>query len=349
MSTSDLTLDTSKFKAKNIPANTQAVNAYILNASTSEPGEPKWWEIGAQAYRDLQDEGKTGWPAPKFRSANGTEIEIPSRESGRSIKCRIVVPEDKKLDGVFYYIHGGGHVLAHYDRFDDTLDVMAKATGLAVISVEYRLAPEHPFPAGPEDVYDVAEYLVDNAPREYGGPLKFVGGKSAGSNLSILTVLHLLEHRPDFALSGAVLIYGLYDWLLLPSARTWMTPIILTTENIEHFGDAYLGDRTPEDRRDPSISPIYHPVFQIPGSRFGETKKEVKLPPALFLCGTQDALVDDTVLMSFRWQVAGGEATVKFVEGAPHGFLLFGADKCEMAARGHAILTEWLKEKVYAT
>lgn len=346
MSTSDLTLDTSKFKAENIPANTQALNAYIISASTSEPTEPKWWEIGAQVYRDLQDSGKTGWPAPRFRSAHGTEILIPSRENGRSIKCRVVLPEDKKPEGVFYYIHGGGHVLAHYDWCDDTLDVITKATGLAAISVEYRLAPEHPFPAGPEDVYDVAEYLVDNSPREYGGALRFIGGESAGANLTSLTVLHLLECRPDFALSGAVLIYGLYDWSLSPSALSWTAPIILTTENIQRFGDAYLGDRTPEQRRDPAISPIYHPVFQIPGSGFGEMKKEVKLPPALFLCGTQDALVDDTVLMSFRWQVAGGDARVKFVEGAPHGFLLFGADKCEMTAKGYSVLRDFLKEKL---
>lgn len=226
------------------------------------------------------------------------------------------------------------------------MDVIAEATGLAVISVEYRLAPEYPFPAGPEDVYDVAEYLVDNSSREYGGPLKFVGGESAGSTLSASTVLHLLEHRPDFALSGVVLIYGLYDWSLSPSALTWTTPIVLTTESIKHYGDAYLSSRTPEQRRDPAISPIYHPILQIPGSNFGETKKEVKLPPALFLCGTQDAVLDDTVLMSFRWQIAGGEAQVKFVEGAPHGFLLFGAAKCEMTAKGHSILTEFLKEKL---
>jgi acetyl esterase/lipase len=145
------------------------------------------------------------------------------------------------------------------------------------------------------------------------------------------------------------MIYGLYDWSLSPSALTWTNPLIMTSENIEKFGDAFLGDRTAEERRDHAISPIYHPFLQIPGSQLvksGKVKREVKLPPAFFLCGTQDSVLDDTVLMSFRWQVAGGEALVKFVEGAPHGFLLFGADRSEMTAKGHELLAAYLKEKL---
>ncbi|KUJ16092.1 uncharacterized protein LY89DRAFT_708087 [Mollisia scopiformis] len=349
MPISDLTLDISKFKKENIPLNTQAINTYLLNVGSKKPGEPKWWEIGAQAYRDLQDGGKTGWPAPTYRSPHGNDIAIPSMEPGRPIKCRLVLPENKKPEGVFLYFHGGGHVLGHCDWFDDLLDIIAKDTKLAVISPEYRLAPENPFPAGSEDVYDVAEHIVDHAEQEYGGPLKFVGGESAGATLTALTVLHLLEHKPDFALSAAIMIYGLYDWSLLPSARTWTNPLVMSSENVKRFGDAHLSGRTPEQRRNPSISPIYHPFLQIPGSQMvknGETKKEVKLPPALFLSGTQDATLDDTVLMSFQWQLADGEATVKFVEGAPHAFMLFGAERCEMTGTGHAILTAFLKEKL---
>lgn len=231
-------------------------------------------------------------------------------------------------------------------RFDDTLEVLSAATNLAVISPEYRLAPEYPFPCGPEDVYDVAEHLITHSPTDFGGPLTCIGGESAGATLTALTVLHLLESRPDFSFKAALMIYGLYDWSFSPSALTWTNPLIMTTENIRQFGNAYLGTRTPEQRRDPAISPIHHPFLQIPGSQLGEVRKEVKLPPALFLCGTQDSVLDDTVLMSFRWQVNGGEAVVKFVEGAPHGFLLFGAARSEMTAKGFEILTEYLKGKL---
>jgi acetyl esterase/lipase len=227
--------------------------------------------------------------------------------------------------------------------------VIAKAANVAVISTEYRLAPENPFPAGDEDVHDVAEYLVDSAPRLYGGPLKFIGGESAGATLSMSTILHLLETRPNFQLAGAAMMYGLYDWSLSPSVRTFTTPLIMTTEHVEHYGDAYLGKMSLQERRDPAISPIYHPIFKYPGSTLatGAISGNVKLPPALFLSGTRDAILDDTVLMSFRYQVAGGEAHVKFVEGAPHAFLLFPADRFEMVARGRAILTEFLQEKMH--
>ena len=227
--------------------------------------------------------------------------------------------------------------------------MIAKAANVAVISTEYRLAPENPFPAGEEDVFDVAEYLVDNAANMYGGPLKFIGGESAGATLSMSTILHLLETRPGFEFAGAALMYGVYDWSLSPSVRTFTAPLIMTTENAEHYGDAYLGKRSPQERTDPAISPIYHPIFKYPGSTLetGAIGDGVKLPPALFLSGTKDATLDDTVLMSFRYQVAGGDARVKFVEGAPHAFLLFPTDRFEMVARGRAILTEFLQEMMH--
>jgi acetyl esterase/lipase len=227
--------------------------------------------------------------------------------------------------------------------------VISKAANVAVVSTEYRLAPENPFPSGEEDVFDVAEYLVDNAPNLYSGPLKFIGGESAGATLSMSTILHLLETRPKFRFAGAALMYGLYDWSLSPSVRTFTAPLIMTTKHVKHYGEAYLGKRSPQERRDPAISPIYHPIFKYPGSTLepGAIGDGMKLPPALFLSGTKDATLDDTVLMSFRYQVAGGDARVKFVEGAPHAFLLFPADRFEMVARGRAILTEFLQEMMH--
>jgi acetyl esterase/lipase len=147
---------------------------------------------------------------------------------------------------VFFYIHGGGNVLAHCDWSDELLEAIAKATNLTVVSPEYRLAPEHPFPCGPQDVFDVAEYLVDNAATTYGGPMKFVGGESAGSLLSMQTFLHLLDARPAFSFLGTVFVYGLFDWSFSPSCNNWSTPLIMRTENVKRFREAYLGDRTTE-------------------------------------------------------------------------------------------------------
>jgi acetyl esterase/lipase len=75
------------------------------------------------------------------------------------------------------HIHGGGWVLMSEKTTDPLLDFYADTSDCTVISVGYRLAPEYPFPAGPDDCFDVAEYLIKNAEKEYGGPLKFIGGE----------------------------------------------------------------------------------------------------------------------------------------------------------------------------
>lgn len=245
-------------------------------------------------------------------------------------------------------------MLAHCDWSDELLEAIAKATNLTVISPEYRLAPEHPFPCGSQDVFDVAEYLVDNSPASYGGPLKFVSGESAGSLLSMLIFLHLLETRPAFSFVGAVFVYGLFDWSLSPSCNNWETPLVMRTENVKRFGEAYLGDRTLEERRDPAISPVYHPLFRYPGSQIASLedlkaeagKKKPKLPPALFLCGTLDPVIDDTIMMSFKWQVAGGEAVVKLIPGGPHGFQLFPIEQFEPTQIGRKAFLDFLKERL---
>jgi len=152
-------------------------------------------------------------------------------------------------------------VLGHAYWQDEFLDSIARVTSLSVVSVEHRLAPERPFPAGPEDCYDVAEYLVDNQLSTHSGPLKFVGGESAGATLTAQTVLHLMEARPDIVLAGACLIYVIFDLSMLPSARTWTNPLFLQTSDIQHLFDAYLPNHAPENRLVGEISPIYHPVF----------------------------------------------------------------------------------------
>jgi acetyl esterase/lipase len=112
------------------------------------------------------------------------DIELPSRETGRTIPCRLVYPsarktaeERKGCKGTVLHIHGGGWVLGDQKGTDNLLLHYANAGDLAVISAGYRLAPENTFPKGPEDCADVGDYLVSNSDKEYGGPLRFIGGE----------------------------------------------------------------------------------------------------------------------------------------------------------------------------
>jgi len=169
----------------------------------------------------------------------------------------------------------------------------------------------------------------------------------------MLTILYLLKTRPEFAFQGAAFVYGLFDWSILPSARDWTTPLVMRTANIEHFREAYLGSRTASELRDPAISPLYHEVFRYPRSHIGKQgevmggwESRAKLPRALFLCGTLDPVIDDNVLMSFRYQVAGGEAIVKFVEGGGHSLLMFPEERYEPATKGKGILKEFLQARL---
>jgi acetyl esterase/lipase len=236
------------------------------------------------------------------------------------------------------------------NRQDNNLNNIANGTGLTMLSVEYRLAPENPFPTGNEDCYDVAEYLVDHPLSQDSGPLKFVGGESAGATLAALTVLHLLEKRPEFSLAGVCLTYGIFDLSLLPSARTWTNPLITDTDSVKHYFDAYLPNLSSDERRDPAISPIYHPIFQYRGSVLASkdpyATQKPHLPPALFLTGTHDLVLDDMVLMHFKWQLAGGEARIKFVEGAPHAFLLVPSQQFKIVEQGEGLIVKFLKEKM---
>lgn len=127
--------------------------------------------------------GETPLPPPTVLPA-GIDLSIPSRESGRSIPCRLFYPSTSfqngskpTTKGVFLHIHGGGWVLMSHETSDPLLQLYSNESGCAAVSVGYRLAPEYPFPAGPEDCEDVGSWMVENAVKEFGGPLRFIGGE----------------------------------------------------------------------------------------------------------------------------------------------------------------------------
>jgi acetyl esterase len=150
---------------------------------------------------------------------------------------------------------------------DPMLERIADNTGQAVVAVEYRLAPEHPYPAGPDDCEAAAAWLLRNAKEEFGADALTIGGESAGGHLTAVTILRMRDHYGYTAFRGANIVYGAFDLSMTPSQRLFgNTRLVLRTIDMQQFYNAFLP--TIMDRRAPDIS---HPaITRLP---FGNTPR----------------------------------------------------------------------------
>ena len=208
---------------------------------------------------------------------------------------------------MFFHIHGGGFTFGHPTEYEELLVLIADAMNLVAVSVDYRLAPEHPFPAGPDDCEAAALWVVANAATEFGTDRLFIGGESAGANLCVVTLLRLRDRHGLTPFRGANLAYGWYDLGLTPSCRNWGSEaLVLSTPLCEFLAQGYLPGRTREERRAPDASPLHAALHDM--------------PPTMFTVGTSDALVDDTMFLAMRWQQAGNDTVLQIVPEGMHGF-----------------------------
>jgi acetyl esterase/lipase len=235
------------------------------------------------------------------------------------VLCPTVAPRAVYLD-----IHGGGFFLGSASMGDARNASYAEALGVAVVSVDYRLAPEHSWPAGPDDCETAARWLLEHADAEFGTSTLLIGGASAGANLSVATLLRLrdkLDAATQFV--GANLLYGPYDLSnLSPSGR-----LHEAASNV--FRPQYMGHVPKAERINPDISPLY-------GDLHG-------LPPALFTVGTLDGLYEDNLAMAVRWAAAGNECELDVYPDAPHAFDMMPIG---MAAAARSKIVRWLDRRL---
>ncbi len=263
--------------------------------------------VPPEQSRRARREGRGIFPAPVYvQEARVIEIDGPAGP----IPLRIIAPEGQAR-GTFLHFHGGGWTLGEADAQDVRLQRLARETGLTVVSVDYRLAPENPYPAGPDDCEAAAVWLLsDEAQATIGASgSRAVGGDSAGGQLAAATLLRLRDrHGIMGAYGAAVLQYGSFDLSMSPSQRLWGDRnLVLSTPIIAWFADQFVPGRTPEERRDPDISPLFADLSGM--------------PPAIFTVGTADALLDDTLFMEARWRAAGHVTELRIWSEAPHGFV----------------------------
>jgi acetyl esterase/lipase len=294
-------IDPKLFSDAAIPEETRKLNASIAAAARDMAN---WWDVGAAKVRAARARGEGVFPAPaKSERARWIEIDGPTGK----VPLRVIAPATSR--GVYLHIHGGGHVLGAADQQDRMLERIADATSLTAISVEYRLAPENPYPAGPDDC-EAAALWVSQHLSDFGGAKLAIGGESAGAHLSALTILRLRDKHGVMPFHAANLVFGVFDLSITPSGRQFGDErLVLRTIDIEKFSGAFLPELSAEERRSPEISPLF---ARLNG-----------LCPALFTIGTRDALLDDSLFMHARWNAAGNRGELAIYPGAVHGFIAF--------------------------
>ena len=244
------------------------------------------------------------------------------------VPIRVFVPDE--VHGVYLHMHGGGFTLCHPDHFDEALAETSKKSHVAVVSVDYRLAPEDPYPAAADDCETVAVWLINNAKKEFGSENFIIGGESAGANLSVVTLLRLRDRHDFTGFFGANLVYGCYDISMTPSQRNWgERNLIISTPMIQWFNDHYVPQE--EKRDDPDVSPIYAELSNM--------------PPALFTVGTLDPLLDDTLFMHVRWLAAGNHAELAVYPGGTH---IFDSFPIKIAREANERMYEFIKSRLKA-
>jgi acetyl esterase/lipase len=253
----------------------------------------------------------------------GRAEERMVQAGGRSVTVRVIEPQGTPR-AVYLDIHGGGFYLGTAAMGDADNEEMANELDVAVVSVEYRLAPEHPWPAGPDDCETAALWVVERAMSEFGTDRLVIGGGSAGAHLSVVTLLRMRDrHDAASRFAAADLVFGLYDLSgTSPSGRIFAAPS-------QFYIDAYLR-RLPKKRRtEPDISPLFADL--------------TGLPPALFTIGTLDPFYEDNLAMAMRWLAAGNLSELAVYPESPHAFTVFPTAMAHAAGQRQR---EWLAERL---
>jgi acetyl esterase len=279
--------------------------AWMVRRQGSIAGKSEAEVIALQA-RHMPDNAVTnfifGKVAPGIEASDRT---IPG--PGGDIAVRVYRrpgPAGSGTRPLIVYFHGGGFVLGELRMGDWLCSQVARNVGAVVVSVDYRLAPRHRFPAAVDDCYAAVLWAAENASSlGAGGPMGIMG-ESAGGNLSAVVCL-LARDRGGPAISHQVLIYPATDMTSVPPA-TANTPF-LTAPEMHAYRVHYLAGADPSD---PRLSPLL-------------AEDHSKLPPALIQVGEHDPLRDGGVRYAGALRVGGVPVRLTEYVGMPHGFLNF--------------------------
>jgi acetyl esterase/lipase len=288
---------------------TRAVNERVERGLNDAPAR---WETDIAVERALPPGGGILPAGPPVESAYWIEVPGPGGPS----RIRAIPPSSGAPTGLYLHFHGGGYSFGAADRQDGMLALTAERANVLALSVEYRLAPEHPYPAAHADSEAAAWWLVRHGVEEFGTDRIVLGGESAGAHISLAVALRLRDRHGFTGLAGLNLSQGAYDMRRTPGARAATRRLVLDARTYASHLNRFLGDA---DREDPEVSPIFAPLHD--------------LPPALLTVGTLDPLLEDCAALYVRLIAARSEAELVVYPGGIHGFTLFDTALGRGAAR----------------
>jgi acetyl esterase len=230
------------------------------------------------------------------------DFTIPT--SSGEIAARSYTPADPL--GNVLWLHGGGWVICDLDTHDAMCRMLANSSGCRVIAVDYRLAPEHPFPAPIEDCWDALQWVAER----YADMPLILGGDSAGGDLAAVCAMRARDRRGP-ALALQVLVYPVTDHdLTTPSyVEHGSGPETFLTKNeMAWFWHHYVSD--PQARANPEASPLRAADFSM-------------LPSAIVITAGYDPLRDEGIAFAERLRDAGGEVAHQHYDDMIHGFFSF--------------------------
>lgn len=244
---------------------------------------------------------------PASEVARVEDFHIPS-SNGHALPVRLYVPSPRP-PGLIVYFHGGGWVIGSVASYHPLTATLALRSGCAVLSVDYRLAPEHPFPLPLDDARAAIGWAATEAASRIGAPVPslMVMGDSAGGNLATVAARLHNETRPALRVALQVLAYPVTDCDFdTGSFHEFAEGYLLTRRDMAWFWDQYLPDTAA--RHDPLASPAH-------------TADLGASPEALVLSAGLDPLRDEGEAYGQRLHAADVPTRVQRCEGLPHGFL----------------------------
>ena len=248
-------------------------------------------------------------PATPSETLIVTDLEIPSPT--QPIRAKLYRPSGKEPCPLFVTFHGGGWVLGSLAMFDREARAIATHSRCAVLSIDYRLAPEHPFPAAVEDAFTAVEWAAENAASLGCDPTRLgVAGSSAGGNLATVCAL-LARDQGRPAIRHQFLVYPVTDCdFERPTMHAFATGLLLERQDMIYFWNHYCPDLA--QRKDFRASPIHAPSL-------------VGMPSATILLAAMDPLLDEGLDYAARLKEAGVRTDLRVGPHMIHGFFDMGA------------------------